>query len=43
MKKIGECFQKNKSLWLSLISPDEWDQPYLGSFKLLTNGKWEKV
>ena len=34
---------KDKSLWLSLIGPDEWDQPYVGSFELLTNGKWEKI
>lgn len=35
--------RKDKSLWLSLISPNEWDQPYVGSFKLLTNGKWERI
>lgn len=35
--------RKNKSLWLSLIGPHEWDQPYVGSFKLLTNGKWERI
>ena len=34
---------KDKSLWLSLIGPDEWDQPYVGSFELLTNGKWQKI
>ena len=35
--------RENKSLWLSLIGPDEWNQPYVGSFKLLTNGKWERI
>ena len=35
--------REDKSLWLSLISPDEWDKPYVGSFRLLTNGKWEKI
>ena len=35
--------KKDKSLWLSLIGPNEWDQPYLGSFKLQTDGKWEKI
>jgi hypothetical protein len=44
---VGEPYHlyesKDKSLWLSLIGPDEWDQPYVGSFELLTNGKWEKI
>ena len=35
--------RKDRELFLSLISPSEWDQPYVGSFKLLNNGKWEKV
>ena len=35
--------RKDKNLWLSLIGPDEWDQPYIGTFKLLTNGKWERI
>tara|TARA_Y100000592_G_scaffold35746_1_gene56735 strand:- start:169 stop:561 length:393 start_codon:yes stop_codon:yes gene_type:complete len=34
---------KNKTLWLSLIGPNEWDKLYIGSFKLLTDGKWEKI
>ena len=35
--------RKNKLLWLSLIGPNEWKQPYIGSFKLQTDGKWEKI
>tara|TARA_R100001594_G_scaffold126478_1_gene163700 strand:+ start:1419 stop:1817 length:399 start_codon:yes stop_codon:yes gene_type:complete len=35
--------RKDKNLFLSLISPQEWDQPYVGTFKLLNNGKWEKL
>ncbi len=35
--------KKDKKLFLSLISPKEWKQPYVGSFKLLNNGKWEKI
>ena len=35
--------KKDKSLWLSLIGPDQWDQPYIGSFKLITDGRWEKM
>ena len=35
--------KKDKTLWLSLIGPNEWNQPYIGSFKLQTDGKWEKM
>ena len=34
---------KDKALFLSLIAPNEWDRPYIGSFKLQTDGKWEKI
>ena len=44
---VGEPYylyqKKDKSLFLSLISPDEWNMEYLGTFKLITNGKWEKL
>ena len=44
---VGETYhmyeKKDKTLWLSLIGPKEWNQPYIGSFRLLTDGKWEKV
>ena len=44
---VGESYylyqNTNKNLFLSLISPDEWNMEYLGTFKLLTNGKWEKT
>tara|TARA_R100000664_G_C2759046_1_gene148403 strand:- start:4687 stop:5076 length:390 start_codon:yes stop_codon:yes gene_type:complete len=30
-------------LFLSLIKPTEWKHPYVGTFKLLNNGKWEKI
>ena len=44
---IGECYylyqNKDKNLFLSLIAPNEWNMEYLGTFKLLTNGKWEKI
>lgn len=29
--------------FLSIIAPNQWNQRYIGSFKLLNNGKWEKV
>ena len=34
---------KGDDLFLSLIEPQQWDKEYMGSFKLLTNGKWEKI
>ena len=44
---VGECYylyqNKDKNLFLSLIAPNEWNMEYLGTFKLLTNGKWEKL
>ena len=44
---VGEPYylyqKKDKTLFLSLISPDEWEMDYLGTFKLITNGKWEKI
>ena len=33
----------NKDLFLSLIEPTQWDKVYIGTFKLLNNGKWEKI
>ena len=44
---VGESYylyqNKNKDLFLSLISPYEWKMEYLGTFKLMKNGKWEKM
>ena len=44
---VGESYylyqNTNKNLFLSLIAPNEWNMEYLGTFKLLTNGKWEKT
>ena len=44
--KMYHLYQKNddnKDLFLSLIGPDEWDMLFIGSFKLLSNNKWEKI
>ena len=44
--KIYHLYQKDdekKSLFLSLISPKEWNMLFIGSFKLLSNNKWEKI
>tara|TARA_B100000287_G_scaffold89470_1_gene81849 strand:+ start:140 stop:532 length:393 start_codon:yes stop_codon:yes gene_type:complete len=35
--------RENKNLFLSLIKPTEWDKKYVGSFKLMNNGKWDKI
>jgi len=44
---LGEKYylyeRENKNLFLSLIKPKEWNQTYVGAFKLLNNGKWEKI
>ena len=44
--KIYHLYQKDdekKSLFLSLIGPKEWNMLFIGSFKLLSNNKWEKI
>ena len=43
---IYHLYQRNdekKSLFLSLIGPKEWNMLFIGSFKLLSNNKWEKI
>jgi len=44
---LGELYylyeKSNKGLFLSLIEPNQWKQVYIGTFKLLNNGKWELV
>ena len=33
----------DQNLFLSIIGPNEWDEIYIGSFRLDSNDKWEKV
>ena len=42
---VGETYHlyKEDDLFLSIIEPHQWDKEHMGSFKLLTNGKWDKV
>lgn len=44
---IGEIYhlyvRKNDEYFLSLISPLEWDKPHIGSFRINTQHKWEKI
>jgi len=44
---LGEPYylylNKDNKHFLSIIEPSEWNQIYVGAFKLLNNGKWEKV
>jgi len=44
---LGEPYylylNKDNKHFLSIIEPSEWNQTYVGAFKLLNNGKWEKV
>ena len=44
--KTYHLYQKEdekKSLFLSIIGPDEWGMLYIGSFNLMSNNKWEKI
>ena len=44
--KIYHLYQRDdlkKSLFLSLIGPKEWNMLFIGSFRLLSNNKWEKI
>ena len=44
---IGKIYylycDKNEKLFLSLISPNEWKQKYIGTFKFNYNNKWTKI
>lgn len=44
---MGETYhlyiKKDDTMFLSLISPSEWNQNYIGSFKLDSTQKWNKV
>ena len=35
--------RNNKTLWLSLVNPKNWNHKCLGCFQLLNNGKWKKI
>lgn len=42
---VGEIYHlyvKNNKKFISLIGPKEWNQEYLGTFKLNSDLKWEK-
>ena len=42
--EIYHLYQRNdQNLFLSIIGPTEWNQIYIGSFRLDSNDKWEKV
>ena len=42
--KVYHLYENSKDdLFLSIISPNEWNQPHVGSFKLKYNGKWKKL
>ena len=44
---LGESYylylNNDNKHFLSIIEPSEWNQTYVGTFKLLNNGKWEKI
>ena len=42
--EIYHLYQRNdQNLFLSVIGPTEWNEIYIGSFRLDSNDKWEKV
>lgn len=44
---VGETYHLYQrecgKVFLSIISPDEWNKKYIGSYTLLNNGVWEKL
>ena len=36
-------YDKQGEVFLSMIGPNEWNKPYIGSFKLDSNNKWNKT
>ena len=42
--EIYHLYQRSdEKLFLSIIGPDEWNMIYIGSFRLDSNDKWEKI
>lgn len=44
---VGEIYylyqKTNGEMFLSIISPSEWNMDFIGSFRLKSTNKWEKV
>lgn len=44
---VGDVYhlykRENKTTFLSIIEPNSWSEEYLGSFKLDSNKKWNKI
>lgn len=36
-------YDKQGEVFLSMIGPTEWDKPFIGSFTLDSNNKWNKI
>jgi len=41
--QIYHLYDKDEGRFLSLIAPNEWDMPYVESFKLKHNRKWKRI
>ena len=39
----GITFVVEKGDLISIVGPNEWKMLYIGSFKLMSNNKWEKI
>ena len=43
LKALDVGLSKKPSLFLSLIEPDEWSMIFIGSFKMGSDDKWNKI
>lgn len=41
--EIYHLYRSKEKTFLSMISPDEWNHEHMGSFKLDSNNKWNKI
>ncbi len=43
MGETYHLYRTDESFRLSLIGPNEWHQPYVGSFRLQADGQWHPI
>lgn len=40
---IYHLYEKNNQEFISIISPGEWNMNYIGTYKFLSDGRWEVI
>jgi hypothetical protein len=40
--RVYHLYNGDEGLFISMISPDEWSRPHIGSFKLTSEHTWER-